>query len=113
MFEKWGRHASGDRSQECCNCGAGKESVEHVLFECASYNAQRQFLDCSKQVLLLDAFEDFMRDSIFAFCLGKKQGMIVNNDCSSWYNGVSDFLMSVWERRKEILYGKGSACKVS
>ena len=47
------------------------------------------------------------------FCLGEKQGMIVNDDCSSWYNRVGEFLISVWERRKEILYGEGSACKVS
>ena len=30
----------GDGSQECPNCGACKESVEHVLFECASYDSQ-------------------------------------------------------------------------
>ena len=47
------------------------------------------------------------------FCLGEKQGMIVNNDCSLWYNRVGVFLMSVWERRKEISYGEGSVYKVS
>ena len=26
---------------------------------------------------------------------------------------VGDFLMSVWERKKEIFYGEKSACKVS
>ena len=31
----------GVGSQECPNCGACKESVEHVLFECASYDSQR------------------------------------------------------------------------
>ena len=39
--------------------------------------------------------------------------MIVNYDCTQWYNKVGDFLMFVWERKKEILSGKGSACKVS
>ena len=34
--------------------------------------------------------------------------MIVNDDCSWWYNRVGDFLMSVWEKRKEILYGEES-----
>ena len=28
-----------------------------------------------------------------------------NDECSSWYNRVGDFLMSVWDRRKEILDG--------
>ena len=114
LFEVLGRHAGGDGSQECRNCGACKESVEHVLFECTSYNSQRQnFLDYLKQVLLPDAFEDFMHRSVLdktVFCLGEKQGMIVNDDCSLWYNRVGDFLMLVWERRKENLYGKGSVC---
>ena len=33
--------ASRGGSQECPNCGAYKKSVEHVLFECASYDSQR------------------------------------------------------------------------
>ena len=45
--------------------------------------------------------------------LGEKQGMLVNDECSSWYNKVGDFLMSVWDRRKEILYGNGSIGEVS
>ena len=46
LFEELGRHAMGGGSQECRNCEACKESVEHVLFECALYDSQRQnFLD--------------------------------------------------------------------
>ena len=30
------------RKRQCPNCGACKESVEHVLFESASYDSQRQ-----------------------------------------------------------------------
>ena len=36
--------------------------------------------------------------------------MLVNNECSSWYNRVGDFLVSVWDRRKQLLYVNGSAC---
>ena len=58
LFEELGRHAKGGGSQECPNCGACKESVEHVLFECGSYDSQRQnFLDCMKQVLTSEVFE--------------------------------------------------------
>ena len=67
-------------------------------------------------MLLPDEFEAFMHHRVFnkmVFCLGEKQGMIINNGCSSWYNRIGDFLMSVWERRKEILHGKGPTCKVS
>ena len=42
LFEELGRHMNRGGSQECPNCGACKESVEHVLFECTSYDSQRQ-----------------------------------------------------------------------
>ena len=47
------------------------------------------------------------------FCLVEKQGMFVNDECSYWYNRVEDFLLSVWDRRKEILYtcSNRSACE--
>ena len=66
-------------------------------------------------MFLPDAFEDITHHRVLdemVFCLGEKQGMIVNGDCSLWYDRVGGF-MSVWKRRKEILYGEGSACKVS
>ena len=40
-----------------------------------------------KQVLLPDEFETFLLSSVFdkaVFCLGEKQGVLVNDDCSSW-----------------------------
>ena len=42
----------------------------------------------------LDTFEAFLCGSIFAktvFCLGEKQAMLVNDECSSWCNRVGDF----------------------
>ena len=51
--------------KECPNCEACKELLEHVLFECASYDSQRlDFLDYLKMVLPPDAFEAFLRGSI-------------------------------------------------
>ena len=73
-------------------------------------------MDHMKQVLTSEAFEAFIHGSIFdkaVFCLGEKQGMLVNDECSSWYNKVGDVLMSVWDSRKEILYGNGSIGEVS
>ena len=32
---------------------------------------------------------------------------------SSWFNGVDNFVLPVWDRRNEILHAEGSACKVS
>ena len=94
LFEELGRHAKGGGSQECPNFGACKEFVEHVLFECASYHSQRKkFLDYMKQILIPEAFEVFNHSSIFnkpVFCLREIQGMLVNGECSSWYNRVGD-----------------------
>ena len=54
LFEELCRQANRGGSQECPYCGACKESVEHVVFECASYNSQRQnFSNYLKQVLTL------------------------------------------------------------
>ena len=77
-----------------------KGEIEHVLFECTS------FLDYLKEVLLADAFEDFLRRSVLdktVFCLGKKQSMIVNDIAARGIIKYVIFLMSVWERGKEIL----------
>ena len=65
--------------------------------------------------LTSSAFEAFSHGSIFdkaVFCLGQKQGMLVNDECSSLNSRVGDFYMSVWDRRKEILYGNGSVGEV-
>ena len=38
-------------------------------------------------------FETLLCGSIFdktSFCLGEKEGMLVNNECSAWYNRVGD-----------------------
>ena len=97
LFEELGRHANRGESQECPNCGVCKDSVEPVLFECTF--PETNFLDCLKQVFLPDAFEAFLHSSIFdkaVFCLGEKQGMLVNDECSSWYNTVGDvFIVSL------------------
>ena len=69
-----------------------------------------------KQILTPDAFKDFIHSSIFdkaVFCLGEKQAMLVNNECSSRYSMVGNSLMSVWGMREEILYESGSVGKVN
>ena len=78
LFEEFGRHDKVGVSQECPNCGACKESIEYVLFECALYDSQilsLDFLDYLKTVLPPEAFKAFVCVSIFdktAFSLGKK-----------------------------------------
>ena len=81
------------------------------------YDSQRQkFLDYLRQVPTPSASEAFHHDSTFnkaVFCLGEKQGTLVNNECSSWYTKLGDFVMSVWGRRKEILYDVRSVGEAS
>ena len=87
-----GRHAKGGGSQECTNCGACKESVENVLFECASYDSQRQiFFDYNEANPYSGRIPSFNYISIFdksVFCLGEKPCVLINDECSSWYNRV-------------------------
>ena len=60
-------------------------------------------------MLPADAYEAFLCGTCSiiyktAFCLEEKQDMLVNDDCSCWYNIVGDFLVSIWDRRKQLLY---------
>ena len=42
------------------------------------------------------------------FCPGEKQGVVINDECGWWCNGVGDFLPSVWDSGKTILHEEGS-----
>ena len=96
--------------------GVGHRNVLHVIvglirnwlnmfFCCTSYDSQGQILvNYLKQVILLDTFEAFLGSSIFdkaVFCLGCKQGMLVNDECGFWYKRIGDFLFTVLEERKK------------
>ena len=37
--------------------------------------------------------------------------MLVNDECNSWYNTVGKIFIYIWDRRKQLLYTDGSACK--
>ena len=103
LFEELGRHATGGRSQECPNFGAYKESVEHVLFECTSYDSQRQLLWTTWSKFFFWMHLKFLFKVAFSikqYFGREKQGMLVNNEFSSWCNKVGDFLLSVWRKAK-------------
>ena len=74
--------------QEFPNCMASKESVEHLLFECASCNSHAgpNFVDSSNIY------------NKAQFYLGEKQGMLINDECtqcSSLYNKSEDKIFDV------------------
>ena len=66
-----------------------------TFFECAPYDSQRQIvLDCFKQMFSWMCFKLFFLVVLsmkLCFFLGEKQGMLVNDECSSRYDRVSDF----------------------
>ena len=43
-------------------------------------------------------------------CLSEKEGMLVKNECSSWYSRGSDFLVINFGWEKQLLYTYESAC---
>ena len=66
-----------------------------MFFLNVHHDSQRLiFKNFLKNILSPDAFEAFLHGSIFdktALCLGEKQGMLVKDECSSWYNRVGYF----------------------
>ena len=38
------------------------------------------------------------------FCLGEKQGMMLNNECSSWYNRLGDFSINLGKKKTLIVH---------
>ena len=107
LFEELGRHDKMGGSQECPYCGACKKSIERVLLECASCDSQRlDFFKYFKTVLPPDAFETFLRGNVFdktAFCLGEKEDMLMDDECSSWYVRVGNF-------KDQFGIGENSCC---
>ena len=74
--------------------GTSEKRKYYIYIHKYIYMPETRFLDFLKTVIPPDAFKAFLCGSIFdksAFCLGEKQGMLVNNECSSWYNRVGNF----------------------
>ena len=68
LFEEHGRQVKGGRSQESPNCRTCKESIGHVLFECASYDSQFpeiRFFGLFITVLPPNAIKAFLFGNIF------------------------------------------------
>ena len=79
-------------------------SVSLPCFCCLSGEVSYKYLLLNGEILCGSIFDKTV------LCLGKKQGILINNECSSWYNRVGNFFVSVWDRRKPLLYVDRSAC---
>ena len=95
LFKELGRYAKRAGSQACPNIGACMKSVKHVLFECASlWFPEAKFFRLYEANPYSESGRSFQSQQHFdkaMFCLGEKQGMLVNDGYSSWYNKVGDF----------------------
>ena len=111
LFEELGKHANKGGLHECPNCGACKESVEHVLFGYRLYDTQRQnFLITWSKFFFQTHLKPFWYSSTFkeaVFCLGEKQDMLVNDECSSWYNRVGNYCCQSGTEENKFYLGMG------
>ena len=97
-----GRHSDRDGRVECTLCGAECKSVVHVLWECSSYSACRDnFQEALKQLLgeTLTAVEKT------SYVLGSENW---EDDFDALLRLVKEFIVAVWEVRKQKLYSDDS-----
>ena len=85
-------------------CGAECESVVHVLWECASYSTCRDnFQEACKQLLgaRYAEFETLSAVEKTSYVLGSEN---LEDDFDALLHLVKEFIVAVWEVRKQKLY---------
>ena len=105
LNEELGRHRGREGKLECTLCGAECESVVHVLWECTAYSSSRASFTEKLQELLGDSYADFDLLSNVAktsYVLGSEHW---EKNFKSLLFLVKEYIVDVWEVRKQILYG--------
>ena len=90
---------------ECTLCGAECESVVHVLWECTAYSSSRASFTEKLQELLGDSYANFDLLSNVektSYVLGSEHW---EKNFKSLLFLVKEYIVDVWEVRKQILYG--------
>ena len=109
LNEELGRHRDREGKSQCPFCGYECESVTHVLWECLVYSDIRNsFLEKLKE-LLGDRYVDFATLSNIeksAFVLGSE---LWEEDFDALLQLVKEFIVELWEHRKQKLYGSLSS----
>ena len=103
--EELGRHRSREGKLECTLCGAECESVVHVLWECMAYSSSRASFTEKLQELLGDSDADFDLLSNVeksSYVLGSEHW---EKSFKSLLFIVKEYIVDIWEVRKQILYG--------
>ena len=105
LNEELGRHRGREGKLECTLCGAECESVVHVLWECTAYSSNRASFTETLQELLGDSYADFDLPSNVektSYVLGSEHW---EKNLKSLLFLVKEYIVDVWEVRKQILYG--------
>ena len=108
LNEELGRPSDRDGRVECTLCGAECNSVVHVLWECSSYSACRDnFQEALKQLLgaRYVEFETLSAVEKTSYVLGSENW---EDDFDALLHLVKEFIVPVWEVRKQKLYGDDS-----
>ena len=105
LNEELGRHRGREGKLECTLCGAECESVVHVLWECTAYSSSRASFTEKLQEMLGDSYADFDLLSNVektSYVLGSEHW---EKNFKSLLFLVKEYIVDVWEVRKQILYG--------
>ena len=91
-------------------CGAECESVVHVLWECSSYSTCRDNFQEALKQLLGARYADFetlsaVEKTSYMYVLGSEYW---EDDFDALLHLVKEFIVAVWEVRKQKLYGDDS-----
>ena len=108
LNEELGRHSDRDGRVECTLCAAECESVVHVLWECSTYSTCRDnFQEALKQFLgaRYAEFEALSAVEKASYVLGSESW---EDDFDALLHLVKEFIVAVWEVRKQKLYGDDS-----
>ena len=109
LNEELGRHSDRDGRVECTLCGAECESVVHVLWECSSYSTCRDNFQEALKQLLGARYAEFETLSAVEktsyYVLGSENW---EDDFDALLHLVKEFIVAVWEVRKQKLYGDDS-----
>ena len=108
LNEELGRDSDRDARVECILCGTECESVVHVLWECSSYSTCRDnFQEALKQLLgaRYAEFETLSAVEKTSYVLDSENW---EDNFNALLHLVKEFIVAVWEVRKQKLYGDDS-----
>ena len=103
LNEELGRERGREGKVECSICGVECESVVRVLWECPAYSSCREVFNTKLKELIGDSFEQLSDIDKTAYVPGSE---LWEENFEDMLRLVKEFIVDVWEVRKQKLYGK-------